>query len=151
MLILLVGWLCLNPQKWVLVFLCALIALPDFLAEQRRAAERPAAQALQVVVQAEQSYAAAHPLQGFTCDLGQLQGTPNNLVSKKVLNAAVGGYRIELRDCTAESSGGRVQHFHAIALPARADRRAYCADESGNVDRSYSNRAEDCAQVHITR
>jgi len=134
-----VGWGCLIAFL-LFIAICALIALPDFLAERRRRREAPARVALQAILRAERRHAAGQ--HAFTCDIAELQRTNLNLASS-LANAAAAGFRVELRDCrapAAQYAGG----FHAVALPSHAELHAWCADETGSVMRSYNNRAEGC-------
>jgi len=133
-----IAWGCLTA---LIIFLaiCALVALPNYLAERRRRLETPGRIALFGILRAERQYSSQH--QAFTCDVAELQRT-DHLLAENIAGAKAAGFRIELRDCRPPGPTGR-GGYRAFVIPNRSDLRAWCMDETSMM-RSTSSRAEDC-------
>ncbi len=108
--------------------LCALIALPDLLAERRRNSESMAANTLGTLHNAERLYAQRYPAVGFTCDLYTLRRA--NLISSDLAYGVRNGYRFQLRNCREDKSGGPVTQYQILARPVNRGWQVLCSDQT---------------------
>lgn len=123
--------------------LCALIALPGYLATRRRA-ENMAADMVRTLHKAELLYAERYPAVGFTCDLQKLSVPPTLIVDGPSGARYVRyGYRFEVRHCAAEKPGGPVTQYQIVARPLDRRRRVLCSDQTRTL-RAGADEAAAC-------
>jgi len=99
---------------------------------------------MQVLLQAEQTYASANPDLGFTCDLARLGPRATNLIDGALASGSKSGYTFMLENCNART-GAPATTFSVIAVPVPAPKtgiRTFCSDESGVV-RAYRDGGGD--------
>ena len=126
------------------------IADPDYLAslvgqlqeQQRRSNEMYAMMSMQTIIGAETAYHKTHP--AYTCSLKELASGSNGKNATVYIDDELGsgkkqGYVFALTGCDTS-------RYKVAAEPATGDsgRRAYCADEGGQVKSSKSGKASTC-------
>lgn len=113
--------------------------------------EQEAVAAVRSLLSAEQAYKMAFPARGYTCSLAALGGRGDGsatedragLIESRLESGVLTGYRLSLLGCRGDPITG----FKIMAVPEGASRygkRAFCADESGNVRYSEDGRGITC-------
>jgi type IV pilus assembly protein PilA len=140
---LVLGYLGIAAIPFILII--AAIAIPNLLRAKIAANEASAAHSVRMIATAEKSYAAQHPTEGFTCNLGDLNSA--GLGDSDLLGGQKHGYVFTLQNCTADTTGTPVTKFQVTAIPAALNRtgmKAFCADETGALRLDSHGSAEEC-------
>jgi len=106
---------------------------------------------LSTITELQSNYAAAHPGQGFACDLARLKSTgpvkdPYYDPEEFLVTGTRSGYRLKVADCRADSNGV-VIHYQVTAVPLEPGKsgfRAFCTDESGSLWYDEAGSAANC-------
>jgi hypothetical protein len=100
-------------------------------------------------------YAAAHPNEGFTCQLQQLRPAEGRTTAydptTALLSGEWSGYKFVLLACTPEASG-IVIHYQITAVPSArglTGMRAFCTDESGKLFYEENGSATGCLSSRL--
>ena len=124
----------------VVVLAVAAVFIPTFDGPNKRqhANEAAAVGRLRRTIQLQRGYAAAHPAEGFACQLARLKPKfaggeydPDEYLARTPYAGCV----FSLENCVA-GADGRVTNFQFIAVPLSpglTDFRAFCTDERGNL------------------
>ena len=101
--------------------------------------EATAVGSLRKIYELENAFAAAHPDNGFACQLKELRPAENvpDVYSNgmKLLTGEWIGYKFEIVGCT-QGKNGIVDHYQVTAIPLRpwsSGVRAFCTDQSGTI------------------
>jgi len=144
------GWILACGGIVVLVAATIIPGL-DGRHSRQRANEAAALGALKTVTALESKYTAAHPAQGFACELpslrppDQAQDADYNPLDFLVTRTH-SGYKFALGNCRADASGV-IAHYQATAVPAvrgETGFKAFCTDESGLLWYDAAGSATDC-------
>jgi type IV pilus assembly protein PilA len=130
-----------------IILIVAAIAIPNLLRARMAANESSAVTDVRTLVTAEINYAATHPNVGFTCSLSDLAA--DNLISSQVARGQRTGYTFELRNCSADATGGPNTKFQVVAYPLTPNTtgvRAFCTDESDVIKVDPSGSASRCLE-----
>ena len=122
-----------------IILIIAAIAIPNLLRARIAANESSAASAVRSVVVAEVTYFAAHPEQGYTCDLQELVGKAG--LPDRVASGHHHVYEIRLEGCSQKG-------YRAYATPVsrQSGRWTFCATEDGIVRELTETESGDCVE-----
>jgi type IV pilus assembly protein PilA len=135
-----------------LILIIAALAVPNLLRARMAANEASAISTVRTIDVAEITYASTYGDIGYTCDLASLGGTADQgppapehagLIDDSIASGSKNGYKFEVKNCTAGSSGS----FHVVAYPMNYNQsgvRAFCSDESGVIKYDPKGSAENC-------
>jgi len=131
----------LGAGLLLLSFLLVIVFTPHFYDSHAgiRQNESAAVGSLIKINGLQSKYAAAHPKQGFACQLQQLR-VANGMSTideptTALLSGAWSGYNFVLLGCTP-AANGIVNRYRITAIPSvrsTTGMRAFCTDESGNL------------------
>jgi type IV pilus assembly protein PilA len=132
------------------IFVLFLFLTPTFHDTGIAKNEATAAGSLRKIYELENAYSAAHPDNGFACQLKQLQrkedlpemyGNFMNLLAGEWV-----GYKFEIVGCLPQANGvfGRYQVTAVPITPSVTGVRAFCTDQSGNVFYDPNGSASEC-------
>ena len=103
---------------------------------------------LHTFVQAENSFAKAHPAFGYTCNVSELaayESPPTKIIAGLAQNHRRNGYEFEVRGCCgATARNGTNVSYQLIARPLLAGMIAYCSDQTGVVRYDETGSVENC-------
>jgi hypothetical protein len=142
---------------FLLSFLLVLLFSPHFLDSHAglRQNESAAVGSLRKIHELQSKYAAAHPTEGFTCQLQRLrpaEGTTDAYDPAATLfSGGWSGYKFDLVGC-APTEKGIVLRYQATAVPTArgmTGMRAFCADESGTVFFAEDGSATECLSSRL--
>jgi hypothetical protein len=98
----------------------------------------------------QRRFSAAHPEEGFTCQMSLLKSTTPSAgdydPERFLLLDQYVGYRIKLDGCDPDPKG-LVTHYRATAVPVEPGKtgvRAFCTDQSGALWYDNGGSADDC-------
>jgi hypothetical protein len=141
------------PTLVVVAILCVaayFIPVLDGPNSHRAAREATAVGNLRKLANLQNSYSAAHPGRGFTCQLSLLKSATSSNgdydPERFLLFDGYAGYRIELDGCDPDPKG-LVTHYRATAVPVEPGKsgvRAFCTDQSGALWYDNGGSADDC-------
>lgn len=134
----------------IFILIPAAILIPHFMVSTVARNEINAVESLRTLTVLEHRYAAAHPSKGFACELTQLRPeTPLRGERKReefIANNSSNGYKFELKACEADPNGIAVR-YKATAVPLVPEKtgyRAFCTDETGELQDAVNGSAESC-------
>lgn len=130
-----------------IILIVAAIAIPNLLRARMAANESSAVGTVRTFEAAEISYAAAHPVQGYTCSLSDLADAAS--IKGALATGQKNGYVFELTGCSAGTEGGPNVKFQVVAYPLRVNqtgRRVFCSDESAAVKVDSGGSARGCLE-----
>jgi hypothetical protein len=138
-------WLLIFPFFAVCTVLMVTAALYPLLVvggphRREHVDETSSVATLRTIHSLQSKYAAAHPKQGFACEVASL-----NLEDFLKMTPQA-SYQFAVSDCHANSSGV-VVHYQAAAVPVEAStaaKRAFCMDDSGVLWFSNAGSGADC-------
>jgi hypothetical protein len=103
----------------------------------------------------QNKYAAAHPNEGFACELQRLRPAEDTTTAydptKALLTGERSGYKIVVAECTPTAKG-IVIRYQITAVPvARGETgvRAFCTDESGTLFYEESGSVTECLSSRL--
>jgi hypothetical protein len=116
----------------------------------RAAREATAVGNLRKLASLQNSYSAAHPEEGITCQLSLLKSTTPSSggydPEEFLLLDRYAGYRINLKGCEPDHKG-LVTHYRATAVPAERGKsgvRAFCTDQNGALWYDNGGSGDNC-------
>ena len=130
-----------------IVLIIAAIAIPNLLRARITANESSAIGTVRTLEVAEIAYAAAHPVQGYTCSLSDLADATS--IKGGLAAGQKNGYVFELQGCSAETEGGPNVKYQVLAYPLRVNQtgvRAFCSDESAAIKVDSGGSARGCLE-----
>jgi hypothetical protein len=143
----------LVPALAVVFILCVLasfIPVLDGPNSRRVAREATAVGNLRKLTGLQRRFSAAHPEEGFTCQMSLLKSTTPSTgdydPERFLLLDQYVGYRIKLDGCDPDPKG-LVTHYRATAVPVEQGKtgvRAFCTDQSGALWYDNGGSADDC-------
>ena len=117
--------------------------------------ESAAVGSLRKIHDLESKYAAAHPNEGFACQLQRLRPvedvTTDYDPTKSLLSGEWSGYKFVLAGCTPTEKG-IVIRFQITAVPIARGLtgvRAFCTDESGTLFYADNGSATECLSARL--
>jgi hypothetical protein len=135
---------------FILCVAASFIPVFDGPNSRRVAREAIAVGNLRRISDLQNSYSAAHPEKGFTCQLPLLKSTapsPDAYDPERFLVAdSYSGYRFKLDGCDP-NAGGMVSHYRVTAVPVEPGKsgvRAFCMDQSGVLWYDNDGSADKC-------
>ena len=133
-----------------LLFALFVVLTPSFHDTGIAKNEATAVGGLRKIYELENTFATAHPDNGFACQLKQLRPTENmpDVYGNpmKLLTGEWTGYKFEIVGCTQEKKGV-VAHYQVTAVPLRpwsSGVRAFCTDQSGDIFYDHTGSAAEC-------
>jgi hypothetical protein len=103
----------------------------------------------------QSEYAAAHPNEGFACQLLRLRPAQDKATvydpTMALLSGEVSGYRFVLVGCTP-AANGIVSRYQITAVPITrglTGMRAFCTDESGKLFYEENGSASECLSSRV--
>jgi len=133
------------------ILIIAAIAIPNLLRARIAANEASALASIRTLVIAEAGYSSAHPEAGYTCTLSDLSAA--GLIDARLASGQKNGYAFELLGCGASAESVANVKYRVVAYPRTQNttgRRAFCADESGNVKSDEKGSPQDCMESGST-
>jgi hypothetical protein len=134
----------------IFILIPAALLIPHFMVSRVARNEINAMQSLHTLTVLERRYAAAHPSKGFTCEFAQLRtdASPSSGRNQEefLFSNPSGGYKFEIKGCEANSTGVAAR-YKATAEPLVVEKtgfRAFCIDETGELQDSVNGSAESC-------
>jgi hypothetical protein len=138
-----------RKLRWILVplivlgvifFVSMFVPVLDGPNARQHANEAVSATTLLSIVKLQSSYAAAHPMIGFACELPRLKSqepVKNGYLNedKFLMTGERAGYRFAIAGCRADVNGV-VTHYQLTAVPREPGKsgiRAFCTDESAQL------------------
>jgi hypothetical protein len=123
---------------FLLLFVAIFVPELDGPHSRQRAHEAASASLLSSVNGLQRHYAAAHPKQGFACELSLLKSSEHVKDSEYdpqefLVSGRHSGYSFAILNCRA-AANGVVDHYDVIAVPVEPGKsgfRAFCSNESG--------------------
>ncbi len=129
------------------------MSLPTLDGPHRRqfANESVSVAKLRTINRRQSLYSAAHPNQGFACELSRLKSAERAKDSdydpeEFLVSGTYSGYRFVVVNCQAGHIGV-VTHYEVAAVPIEPGRsgfRAFCTDDSGLLWYDNDGSTEDC-------
>jgi hypothetical protein len=126
---------------------------PEFLKSlQRNAAQRTgnsdeisAISTVRQILDAEQAFKLQNPARGYTCSLPGLaavayRGTATRMLPPELGSGQVNNYSYTLSGCGSPPSPS----FQVLAVPGQPGRRAFCADQTGQIKSTAADQAAAC-------
>jgi hypothetical protein len=144
--------------RWPLLCLCAILliawfSVPRFDGPYRRqfANEAVSVARLRTINRLQAAYSAAHPSEGFACELSRLKAAERPKDSDDdpeefLVSGTRTGYRFVIVNCRA-SDTGVVNHYQIAAVPIELGRsgfRAFCTNDSGLLWYDSDGSTEGC-------
>ena len=136
----------------IAVFCAAAFFIPvlDGPNSHRAACEAVAVGNLRTLSGLQSRFSAAHPVQGFTCQMPLLKSTTPSTgdydPEQFLISDRYAGYRIKLDGCEPDQQG-LVTRYWATAVPAEPGKsgvRAFCTDQSGAIWYDKGGSAVNC-------
>jgi hypothetical protein len=144
----------LKQALWAAFALCAVFLFVELFLPSFEGPNRPPAKEATTVAKLrninifQRRYAAAHPKEGFACQLSLLKSSEKTSSSgydpeEYLVSGTQHGYKYVVSNCRPDANGVAT-HYGVVALPLEPRLRTFCTDESGLVRSDESSSPADC-------
>lgn len=138
-----------------IILFMAWIALPNLDGPHRQQFlnEAVTVSRIREITELQKLYSAAHPDEGFACDLARLKSVKEaNDLEQLLISGERSGYTFALLNCHPDQNG-RVSHYQVTAVPIEPGKtgfRTFCSTEGNVIHYGKGAPIEDCLSFRNT-